>query len=167
MDVFRTSWVILARGFLGKVMVFLVSTARILAVTDVGFAVRFIILTTPATTMSALLAQNAVLLLVILATTLGFPFTDSRCRTGGVVTGAASVSHRHPVGGGRNQREGSHRDLNILHSGDHICARGRMAVGGFYGLSSLAFVPLQLQSIDLFTRTLRTDTTPSVGLELG
>lgn len=103
----------------GNAIVFLVPAARVLAVTDVGFAICLITRTTPTATVGVLLTRNTALLLMIFAATLVFTFADSRRGTAGIVAGVAFVGHGHPVGGGgggRSEREGRPRDPNTLQS---------------------------------------------------
>ena len=101
--------ILLVSGLLDNATVSPVSAARVLGVINAGFVVFFVIRTAPITMIGFHLIRNMVLLLMILATTLNFPFVDSRNRTRSVVLGVASVGHGHPVvpsGGGRRKRNG-------------------------------------------------------------
>ena len=142
---------IIANGFLGDAVVLIVSTARVLAVVDAGFAVLFTIRTTATATMGLHLARDDVLLLMIFPTAVTFSIAGTRHGAGVVVLGIVSTGHGHPTGGsggGSREEEGCPTDPSIIvqkrlsiHSLDYVNARqvlwriqrfkwGRMAVGG-------------------------------------
>lgn len=118
-DVPHTSLVLFVRGLLVNAMVFVVSTARVLARIRVRFAVRvFIVPATPAATLGLRLARDTFVMWMIVSTTLSFFAGCSRGTVSGVL-GVVPVGYGHPSvprgsgGGGSGERE-CPMDPNII-----------------------------------------------------